>query len=256
MVQVPDPPSRYADALSLADAILRHLNDEDRDAVMSDELHDWDGNPRSKEAQLVFAAESAAMSVMWQRDRSHELLEDLLGFLPQGAGFQHAAHANADHARLHGEDAHYSDVDLAIDAAALHVEQAAAEYLDRLPELEAREWRLCAARIAGLSGGRGDRWAARYAVWWKSQEQTPYLACQGPGQHGARCPSKVDALVFYVECVGCLTYQAECEGHPRWCRTHSRAAVDGDLAALELSSLVPNVERCEDLDPADLEPPF
>lgn len=262
MVQVADaPPGRCSeqddDAIELAKQILGNLDDDDRDMVLSDERLDFDGNERSPRDRLVAAAGSAITTIMWQQSRTRTLLDDLLSFLPgeAGADYRMAVHQALRHDW--GGDNYVSEMDVLIGATARHTANVATSYLARLDPDEAAEWRACASNIADLSGRWGERFAARYAVWWKADGWVPSDACHGPGRHGARCPSKIGARVWYEVCPRCDYGRRECEGHLIWCMPHMEAAAAGRLDMFDgIPFMCFAIKRFETVDPKELEPPF
>lgn len=101
----------------------------------------------------------------------------------------------------------------------------AGQYLDTLDEAEVGEWVASLRRYAEHPSDL-PRMVAAAARKFKYNGEIPAHLCQAPGQHGAACPERTEAI-RYANCEKCK--DGSHDGHFVWCAEHLRQASEGEL---------------------------
>lgn len=200
------------EALELAESALRNLDDDEREDTLADAASDFDGRTRNQRAQIIEAAESAVVSLAWDRWQLKDALLYLFEHLPEG---QWARCHDAGQVKL-GDRATADGVrDVLATVDELRLEHAH-EYLGGLDAEERAEWLLCAAN--NRSGSSADMqviWAGNYARGWKQNRWRPERVCTGYGFAGAACAEAPVAKVWVANCEHCADdqYHSACQAH-------------------------------------------
>lgn len=246
------------EAQELALEILSSLDEVDRTRLLKEAETDWEGDPVPDRERDLEAARGVA-SHYWCK--IFDLTQDIdyyLDLLPDGRGEYHRERARQDYFTMTAAEGYpnYHPMQIAgLALKSLLVEEARL-VLDQFPLDEAREWVASARTIGNKAGDDRIIFGARYARGFKDLGRTFVYLCEGPGNFGARCTKKADAITYFEVCSNCSVVDG-CQGHRYWCEAHAGAAAQGDtrMLACNPAALLP-ILRSTTLDESKSEVPF